>query len=458
MRFSYAESMVDPTFYLPLAKAAEEAGYDSMVVPDSLCYPEVSDSTYPFNPDGSREFLDGKPFLEPFSLIPAMGAVTERIRFVTFVLKLPMRHPLIVAKQATSVAVLTGNRLSLGVGASPWPEDYELVDVPWEGRGRRMDEAVEVVRGLSAGGYFEFHGECYDIQSVKICPVPSEPLPILIGGHATPALRRAARCDGWLHGGGDPADLPGLLDQAPPAPRGGGHRRQALRGPRHLGRRLHGRRHPPARGAGGHRRDRRLPVALRGGPGHRAPAGEARQPAPVRRHGHDPGGAVTAPGASGPVGPTRHPDRPGPRAAIHGRRRGGRPRRLARPVQRRRRRRGPGRAVDVRPRGDGTPGTGGHRRLLRQRDRGQRVDPLHHPAVLRLRRRGGQRRDHPDQFRRRRCGRGRRRLLLPAWRPTAGWAASGPSGRPTRSAASSSDAGPEGPDRRSGRRTVDVRP
>ncbi len=111
MRFSYAESMVDPSYYLPLAKAAEEAGYDSMVVPDSLCYPEVSDSTYPFNPDGSREFLEGKPFLEPFSLIPAMGAVTERIRFVTFVLKLPMRHPLIVAKQATSVAVLTGNRL-----------------------------------------------------------------------------------------------------------------------------------------------------------------------------------------------------------------------------------------------------------------------------------------------------------------------------------------------------------
>ena len=211
MRFSYAESMVDPTFYLPLAKAAEEAGYDSMVVPDSLCYPEVSDSTYPFNPDGSREFLEGKPFIEPFSLIPAMGAVTERIRFVTFVLKLPMRHPLIVAKQATSVAVLTGNRLSLGVGTSPWPEDYELVGVPWEGRGRRMDEAVDVVRGLSAGGYFEYHGECYDFPSVMMSPTPTEPLPILVGGHATPALRRAARCDGWLHGGGDPADLPGLL-------------------------------------------------------------------------------------------------------------------------------------------------------------------------------------------------------------------------------------------------------
>jgi len=213
MRFSFAESMVDPTFYLPLARAVEDAGYDGMIVPDSLCYPEVSDSTYPFSPDHRREFLEDKPFIEPFSLIPAMGAVTERIRFITFVLKLPMRHPLLVAKQATSVAVMTNNRLSLGVGSSPWPEDYELVDVPWEGRGRRMDEAIAIVRGLSAGGFFEFHGELYDMPSIKISPSPSEPLPILVGGHATPALRRAARSDGWLHGGGDPEDLPGLLER-----------------------------------------------------------------------------------------------------------------------------------------------------------------------------------------------------------------------------------------------------
>src|SRR5580692_7938164 len=157
VRFSYAESMVDPSFYLPLAKAAEDAGYDSMVVPDSLCYPEVSDSTYPFNPDGSREFLDDKPFLEPFSLIPAMGAVTERLRFITFVLKLPVRNPVLVAKQATSTAVLTGNRLVLGVGTSPWREDYEVLGVPWAGRGQRMDEEIAIIRGLAAGGYFEHH-------------------------------------------------------------------------------------------------------------------------------------------------------------------------------------------------------------------------------------------------------------------------------------------------------------
>ncbi len=212
MRFSYAESMTSPSFYAPLARAAEEAGYDSMVVPDSICYPEHSTSVYPFNPDGTREFLEDKPFIEPFSLIPALGAITERIRFVTFVLKLPVRNPVLVAKQATSTAVLTGNRLVLGVGTSPWREDYEVLGVPWERRGQRMDEELAVIRGLSAGGYFSYRGEIFDLPPVKIAPVPTDPIPILIGGHGDAALRRAARAgDGWLHGGGDPEHLPGLL-------------------------------------------------------------------------------------------------------------------------------------------------------------------------------------------------------------------------------------------------------
>jgi probable F420-dependent oxidoreductase len=214
MRFSYAESMTDPSYYLPLARAAEEAGYDSMVVPDSICYPEESDARYPYNPDGTREFLDGKPFLEPFSLIPAMGAVTETLRFITFVLKLPIRHPVLVAKQVGSTAVLTNNRLLLGVGTSPWPEDYAVCGVPWEGRGKRMDEQIEVLRGLLSGEYFAYHGEVYEVPSIKMSPTPTKPVPILIGGHHDAALRRAALVgDGWLHGGGDPADLPGLLER-----------------------------------------------------------------------------------------------------------------------------------------------------------------------------------------------------------------------------------------------------
>jgi alkanesulfonate monooxygenase SsuD/methylene tetrahydromethanopterin reductase-like flavin-dependent oxidoreductase (luciferase family) len=191
VRFSYAESMTEPSFYAPLARAAEEAGYDSMVVPDSICYPRHAVSRYPFSPDGSREFLEDKPFLEPFSLISALGAVTSRLRFVT---------------------LLTGGRLVLGVGVSPWREDYEVLGVDWASRGRRMDESVTILRGLAAGGYFEYHGKVFDLPPVKFAPVPPDPIPVLIGGHSDAALRRAARLgDGWLHGGGDPADLPGLL-------------------------------------------------------------------------------------------------------------------------------------------------------------------------------------------------------------------------------------------------------
>jgi alkanesulfonate monooxygenase SsuD/methylene tetrahydromethanopterin reductase-like flavin-dependent oxidoreductase (luciferase family) len=179
-------------------------------VADSLAYPKDSDSTYPYTADGSRTFLEDKEFIETFVLCAAMGAVTSRLRFTPFVLKLPVRPPVLVAKQAASVAALTGNRLALGVGISPWPEDFEIMGVPFAKRGKRMDECMDIVRGLTAGGYFEFHGEFYDIPAAKLTPVA--PVPILIGGHGEPALRRAARAgDGWMHGGGDLSELPALL-------------------------------------------------------------------------------------------------------------------------------------------------------------------------------------------------------------------------------------------------------
>ena len=202
MRFSFAESLTDPSFYIPLAKAAEEAGYHSMTIADSIAYPFESDSKYPYTPDGSREFLDGKEIVEAFVLTAALGAVTSRLRFNFFVLKLPVRHPALTAKQAGSLAALTNNRLGLGVGTSPWPEDYELLGIPFDKRGKRMDECIEIVQGLTTGEYFEFHGEFYDIPKTKMSPAPTQPIPILVGGHADAALRRAARLDGWMHGGG----------------------------------------------------------------------------------------------------------------------------------------------------------------------------------------------------------------------------------------------------------------
>ncbi|MCP5067339.1 MAG: TIGR03619 family F420-dependent LLM class oxidoreductase [bacterium] len=209
MQFTFAESMCDPLQYARLAVAAEAAGFHSFCVPESIFYPKESDSKYPYTPDGDRSFLEDKPFIDPFVLMGALGAVTERLRFTTFVVKLPIRHPVLAAKQAISVATLTQNRLGLGVGLSPWPDDFRVLDVPWKGRGKRLDEAIDILRGLQTGDFFEFHGEHFEFEPIKLCPGPTKPIPILIGGHADPALRRAAlRGDGWMHaGGGEASDL-----------------------------------------------------------------------------------------------------------------------------------------------------------------------------------------------------------------------------------------------------------
>lgn len=212
MRFTYAEAMTDPSYYVPLAQAAEAAGYSSITVADSIAYPKESDSTYPYTPDGNREFLEDKPFVEAFVLSAAILAATTTLRVTPFVVKLPIRPPVLVAKQAASLAAMSNNRFGFGVGISPWPDDFEIMGVPFEKRGARMDECIDIVRGLCAGGYFEFHGEFYDLPPIKINPVSTEPVPILIGGHSKPALRRAAqRGDGWMHAGGDPAELDRLL-------------------------------------------------------------------------------------------------------------------------------------------------------------------------------------------------------------------------------------------------------
>ncbi|HSA41703.1 MAG TPA: LLM class flavin-dependent oxidoreductase, partial [Mycobacterium sp.] len=124
MRFTFAESMTEPSYYLPLARAAEAAGYHGMTIADSVAYPFESDAKYPYTPDGNREFLDGKEMIEAFVLASAISAVTTTLRLNFFVLKLPIRPPALVAKQAGSLAAMFGNRLGLGVGTSPWPEDY----------------------------------------------------------------------------------------------------------------------------------------------------------------------------------------------------------------------------------------------------------------------------------------------------------------------------------------------
>ena len=208
MQFSFGEAMCDPSHYLPLAQAVDQLGYDGFPVADSICYPEVAVGKYPYTADGDRSFLDGTPFIDPFQLIAAMAAVTEHLRFHMGVLKLPIREPVLVAKAASSLAYLTNNRFAMGVGLSPWIEDFQVCHQDWHTRGKRMDQMIEIIRGLMSGDYFEYHSEFYDIPRIKLCPVPTKPLPILIGAHSEPGLRRAARlADGFVFAGATKAQI-----------------------------------------------------------------------------------------------------------------------------------------------------------------------------------------------------------------------------------------------------------
>ncbi|MFT6053086.1 MAG: putative F420-dependent oxidoreductase [Halioglobus sp.] len=201
MRFSYQVGMSEADHYLPLAKAAEAAGYDGITIPDSICYPQEASSKYPYNADGSREFLESIPFLESLIAVSAMAAVTEKIRFATFVYKLAVRQAAIVAKQVQSIQQLSGNRFDFGVGISPWEEDFAICQVPWAKRGKRLDEQIDILRGLETGEFFGYEGDIHQMPANKMTPAPTVPTPILIGGHTEPALKRAARADGWMCAG-----------------------------------------------------------------------------------------------------------------------------------------------------------------------------------------------------------------------------------------------------------------
>ena len=193
MDFQIAESMCDISHYLPIAQAADEAGFGCFGLGDSILYPESAVGSYPYTADGKRDFLEGAPFLDPFQLFAAMSVVTQKIKFSVGVLKLPIRNPVLVAKQVASLQVFTNERFILGIGLSPWIEDFQACGEDWESRGPRMDEQIQIIRGLMKGEYFSWKSDYYEIPSVKLCPVPKKCPPIIIGGHSLPAYRRAAR-------------------------------------------------------------------------------------------------------------------------------------------------------------------------------------------------------------------------------------------------------------------------
>jgi probable F420-dependent oxidoreductase len=199
MKFITSLAFADPAQYLPLARACEAAGFDAVSLSDHLVHPKQIDTPYPYTPDGAPRWEPFTAWPDPWVAAGYMAAATERLRFLTSIYVLPMRNPVHVAKTVGTAAVLSGGRAMLGVGVGWMREEFTISEQVFERRGARANEMIDVLRKLWAGGYVGHHGEFYDFPPVEMSPVPPQPVPILGGGLAAPALRRAAqRCDGWI--------------------------------------------------------------------------------------------------------------------------------------------------------------------------------------------------------------------------------------------------------------------
>jgi probable F420-dependent oxidoreductase len=198
MKYTCAVPMCQIDQLVEIARTAEEVGFDSIALPDSIFYMERQSADYPYTPDGSRMWDENTPWVDPLIAAGAMGAVTSTLRFYTNVMKLGSRNPLLLARQVGSVANLTNNRFGFGVGIGWAPEEFEWCGVPYAKRGKRVDEMIDIIKLVLAGGMVEFHGDFYDFDRLQMSPAPTEPVPFYVGGHTDVALRRAVRVgDGW---------------------------------------------------------------------------------------------------------------------------------------------------------------------------------------------------------------------------------------------------------------------
>ncbi len=208
MRFWQSVAFTEAEQLIEVAKICEQVGFDGVMISDHLLHFARLHSRYPYSADGKPpSFSAQTAWPECWSIIAAMAAVTTRIRFVTNVYILPLRHPLEVAKATSSVAAFAEGRIILGAGAGWMQEEFEVLGVDFHTRGKRFDECIGVLRKLWTGAMVEHHGDFFDFPQVQMCPVPRQPIPIYVGGMSAAALRRAARLgDGWLGAGQMPED------------------------------------------------------------------------------------------------------------------------------------------------------------------------------------------------------------------------------------------------------------
>jgi probable F420-dependent oxidoreductase len=184
-----------------LARALEDAGADSIWVSDHVVMPRVINSHYPFAEDGRATWASDTPYLEALIVLALAAAVTERVRLGTAVLVLPLRNPVMFAKQSASVDLASRGRLDLGLGAGWLREEFDALGAPFERRGKQLTEWIAIARECWTGTPAARASEDYVLPADTLClpPPAQKPIPILLGGHSPAALRRIGRiADGWL--------------------------------------------------------------------------------------------------------------------------------------------------------------------------------------------------------------------------------------------------------------------
>ena len=189
-----------------MAGELEANGFASLWVSDHVVMPATVSSRYPYATDGVATWATDEPWFDAIVALSIAAAVTERAELGTAVLVLPQRQPVVLAKQVASLDRLAGGRVVLGVGAGWLAEEFAALATPFDSRGSRTDDWIDVLRSCWTGRPERFDSDHYHLPADVVCqPTPARPIPILVGGTTKAALRRARqRGDGWL--GIQPAD------------------------------------------------------------------------------------------------------------------------------------------------------------------------------------------------------------------------------------------------------------
>lgn len=198
MRFSISTAFLPTDQLVEIARAADRLGYASLAMPDHVVDLETLRTPYPYTPDGARRWGFEAEWPDPWVLVGALSSVTTSLRFFTSVYVPAARNPFQVAKSVGTAAVISGNRVALGVGIGWCEEEFEILAQSFRTRGKRTDEGLALMKELWKPGWTEFSGQFYDAPRLVMEPTPTAPIPIYVGGLSEIAFARAARHDGWV--------------------------------------------------------------------------------------------------------------------------------------------------------------------------------------------------------------------------------------------------------------------